>query len=219
MSDAPGNIAELRQRDPTAAERSRRCRRRKKRAAVTPVVAPETVPALTSTVTLDKVETPVATVTRDSVTVDVAAIAAALALTSVSKFFGVVGMTAIFTDEPVQVTLMSCTLEGSKLALPNYGGNHHGYDSADALEEYFTESEAKTFSDWLLTYRQTLTAVEPVQFPIMLEGDTILGAILTTPVGGETYFLMIDRSPDYDLPFEVQGYFDIRGCERIAMTA
>ena len=85
--------------------------------------------------------------------------------------------------------------------------------------KYFTESEAKTFSDWLLTYRQTVTAVEPVQFPIMLEGNTILGAILTTPVGGETDFLMIDRSPDYDLPFEVEGYFDIRGCERIAMTA
>jgi len=94
MSDAPGNIAELRQRDPTAAERSRRCRRRKKRAAVTPVVAPETVPALTSTATLDKVETPVATVTRESVTVDVAAIAAALALTSVPGFFGVVGIRA-----------------------------------------------------------------------------------------------------------------------------
>jgi hypothetical protein len=45
-------------------------------------------------VTLDKVETPVATVTRESVTVDVAAIAAALALTSVSGFFGVVGIRA-----------------------------------------------------------------------------------------------------------------------------
>jgi hypothetical protein len=103
--------------------------------------------------------------------------------------------------------------------LPNYGGDYAGYDSADALEEYFTESEAKMFSDWLLTYRQTATAVEPEQFPIMLEGNTILGAIGSTPVGGETNFLMISRSPDYDLPFQVEGYFDVRGCERIAMTA
>jgi hypothetical protein len=102
---------------------------------------------------------------------------------------------------------------GVRDLLPNYGGNHHGYDSADALEEYLTESEAETFSDWVLTYRQTATGVEPVQFPIMLEGNTILGSIGSTAVGGETGFLTISRSPDYALPFKVEGYFDIRGCE------
>jgi hypothetical protein len=69
-------------------------------------------------VTIDKVETPVATVTRDSVTVDVAAIAAALALTSASGFFGVVGMTAIFTAEPVPVTLINKTRAQAVRALP-----------------------------------------------------------------------------------------------------
>ncbi|MGA8649994.1 MAG: hypothetical protein WB677_05130 [Xanthobacteraceae bacterium] len=103
--------------------------------------------------------------------------------------------------------------------LPNYTGSYHDYDSADALEEYFTESEAKAFGDWLQVHRRTAVTTEAVQFPIILEDNAILGAIGTTPVGGETGFLLMPAAPDYGFPFNVWGYFDVRDCEPIAKSA
>jgi len=111
VSDAP-NIAELRPRDRTGAERARRYRRRKKRAESAPAVTPKTVPA----VTLDKVETSIVTVTRDSLTVNVLALAAAASLAGVSAFFAITGMTAIYSAAAVPIMVMTGVIEASKLA-------------------------------------------------------------------------------------------------------
>lgn len=99
-------------------------------------------------------------------------------------------------------------------AIPDYaGGDYHGYDSADHLEEYFTEDEAKALTDWLAAHRKcTTTTIEPGKFP-QQENGRIFMALGSIPVGGETDFLMIGKSPDYDLPFKAWGYYDLRGWE------
>jgi hypothetical protein len=103
VSDAP-NIAQLRPRDRTGAERQKRFRKRKRDAAVT-VTANPTAPIAV---------TPAPRVTRNGT--DLAAFGAALALTSTSGYFGIVGMTAIFTAAAGAVTAITTVLEGSKLA-------------------------------------------------------------------------------------------------------
>jgi hypothetical protein len=95
-------------------------------------------------------------------------------------------------------------------AIPDYTGDHHGYDRADRLEEYFTADEAKALTDWLATHHKCPTTIEPVQFP---QPDNTL-SLRAVPIGGGTDFLTIGDSPDYDLPFKSWGYYDVRGCHR-----
>jgi hypothetical protein len=97
-------------------------------------------------------------------------------------------------------------------AIPDYEGSYHGYDTADHLEEYFTEHEAKAFVDWLEAFRPqcAATMMEQVQFP---RPNNIM-SFRSIPVGGAQDFLMTGDAPDYALPFKVWGYYDLRGCIR-----
>jgi hypothetical protein len=99
--------------DRTNALRQRRYRRRRKRAAITPnvtapisSVTPQPMPAVTPS--------PV-TASRNGVVVDAAALVAATALASVSAFFAVTGMVAIYSAAAVPIMVMTAILEGSKL--------------------------------------------------------------------------------------------------------
>jgi hypothetical protein len=83
VSDAP-NITQLGPRDRSGAERRKRFRKRKRDAAVT----------VTANLTAPIAVTPAPRVTRNGT--DLAAFRAALALTSTSGYFGIVGMTAIY---------------------------------------------------------------------------------------------------------------------------
>jgi hypothetical protein len=76
------------------------------------------------------------------------------------------------------------------------------------LGEHFTEDEARALTDWLAEHRKCATTIEPVKLP---EPDNVM-SFNEMPVGGETDFLMIDEAPEYDLPFKVNGHFDVRGC-------
>jgi hypothetical protein len=79
-----------------------------------------------------------------------------------------------------------------------------------ALEELFTEEEARPFIEWARTHRDDTTAkMEEAKLPLE---NNIMG-IGAVPVGGGTDFLMISSVDDYDLPFEVWGFVDVRKCE------
>jgi hypothetical protein len=82
-------------------------------------------------------------------------------------------------------------------------GPHYG-------PEQFTEDEAKALTDWLAAHRKCSTTIEPVEFP---RPDNVM-SFNEIPVGGENDFLMISESPDYDLPFKVDGHYDVRVCHR-----
>jgi hypothetical protein len=93
-----------------------------------------------------------------------------------------------------------------------------GYDATDeyrsycesAVEELFTADEARAFVEFLRTRRNDTSAtIKPATLPIE-RNQMGHGAI---PVGGGPDFLTISDSLDYDLPFKVWGYFDVRNCE------
>jgi hypothetical protein len=95
--------------------------------------------------------------------------------------------------------------------IQDYMGGYHGYDAADRLGEYFTETEARAFVDWVRVHRNDDTAtIEQANLPIA----NCSMAFNAIPVGGEQDFLMIGEAADYDLPFTVDGYFDVRFCEQ-----
>ncbi len=89
--------------DRTNALRQRRYRKRRRRSAVT-VSVTQATPAVT----------PKLTAPRNGVTSAVAFLAAG-ALTSVSGYFGIVGLTSVFAAAAIPVTAMAAVLEGSKL--------------------------------------------------------------------------------------------------------
>jgi hypothetical protein len=97
-------------------------------------------------------------------------------------------------------------------AIKHYDPDHPLTEYAQtALAEYFTEGEASAFVEWLKAHRNDTTAtVEQATLPI--EKNAMPFSAM--PVGGENDFLMTGRSADYNLPFKVWGYFDLRGCER-----
>ena len=84
-----------------------------------------------------------------------------------------------------------------------------GVYGTDYLDECFTEDEAKAFTAWLKQHRKTDAAILPVKLPIPNDRFPFGGI----PAGGETDFLMIAQSPDYDLKFGVWGFYDLRGGE------
>jgi hypothetical protein len=82
--------------------------------------------------------------------------------------------------------------------------------SEEAVEELFTKDEADTFVAWARANRNGGdTMIREYALPVQ-NNIMPLGAI---PVGGPQNFLMIDRSPDYNLPFKAWGYYDTRNCE------
>jgi hypothetical protein len=96
-------------------------------------------------------------------------------------------------------------------AISNYDKDDHGSAYAElALEEFFTDDEAKALVDWLAAHRPrySATTVKRAKLPI---GNNVMGTG-GVPVGGGPDFLTTSESADYDLPFEAWAFFDVRGC-------
>ena len=72
-------------------------------------------------------------------------------------------------------------------------------DEAQALKDYIDQNHGE----------ETTTTIKKAELPI---ANTSMGAG-AMPVGGGNDFKMLDRAPNYSLPFKVWGYFDLRGCE------
>jgi hypothetical protein len=96
-------VTAFRKTDLTAAARARRYRRRRRQRAVT--VAPRHARG------------------RDGVTV-IVTLAAALALTCISGFFGIVGMSAVYAAATVPITVMVGVLEAAKLTSAGWLARH-----------------------------------------------------------------------------------------------
>jgi hypothetical protein len=93
-----------------------------------------------------------------------------------------------------------------------------GYDATDelrfycqaAVEEFFTEDEAQMFVEYIRTHHDDKSAtIEPATLPI--ESNRMGNGAMA--VGGNTDFLRLDHSLDYDLPFKVWGFYSLTGCE------
>jgi hypothetical protein len=73
-----------------------------------------------------------------------------------------------------------------------------------------TKEEASLLVAFLRVHLNDETAtIEPAELPI---ASNTLG-VGTIPTGGGPDHLLIADSPDYDLPFKVSGFYDVRGCE------
>jgi len=85
-----------------------------------------------------------------------------------------------------------------------------------AIDEMFSESEANLLKQYLDRchsgdFPLPVTRIDKVELPIKMNQ----GAMGALAVGGLTDFYMLHRRPNYDLPFKVEGYFDLRGCEPV----
>jgi hypothetical protein len=89
------------------------------------------------------------------------------------------------------------------------GDNRYAGFAEMALEGYFTEVEATALVEWLRVHRNNIASITPVKLPI--ESNTC--NVSSIAMGGETDFLMVGKSKDYDLPFKAWAYFDVRGCD------
>jgi hypothetical protein len=90
-------------------------------------------------------------------------------------------------------------------AVSCYDGDQY---SEFAVDELFTEDEAKQLIEWVRSRRGDATAtLIPVELPVQ-PNEMPFYAI---PSGGGPDFLMISDSDDYDLPFKAKGFHDVRG--------
>ena len=87
-----------------------------------------------------------------------------------------------------------------------------GYPEA-AIDGFFTEAEAVALKAYLDREHghEGVTTIKEIQLPIP---NNTLG-VSAIPVGGGTDFLMLYKEPAYDLEFQVEGYYDLRGRELI----
>ncbi len=89
--------------------------------------------------------------------------------------------------------------------IADYVPDDDAYYAEAAIDEAFSEDEARQLKDWLDATRGGTTAIEEMELPIA-HNTMALSAI---PVGGGTDFLMICEAHD-SLPFKAMGYFDLR---------
>jgi hypothetical protein len=83
-----------------------------------------------------------------------------------------------------------------------------------AVEELFTDDEAKAFVEFLRTHRDdAYRQIEIVPHSLPIARNQMGHGPLA--VGGKSGFLRIGESDDYDLSFGVWGYYDLRigNCE------
>jgi hypothetical protein len=80
----------------------------------------------------------------------------------------------------------------------------------DAIEELFTDSEARQFVEFARTKRNDSTATIKAA-PLPFESNVF--PVSALPTGGGPDFLRIYKADDYDLPFKVIGFYDVRWCE------
>jgi len=82
----------------------------------------------------------------------------------------------------------------------------------NAIDELFSEDEAAAWAAWLRKNRPGEHAVTEAKLPYPPD----IMPITAIPLGGEQDCLMIWRSRGYDLPFKVEGYFDLRHYEPVS---
>lgn len=87
----------------------------------------------------------------------------------------------------------------------------------DLLDEMFTEDEARKLIVWLNANRPgTHVRAEETTTPIKAREDgALMIGIGAIPVGGLQDCLTPNEA-QWDLPFEVQGYYNLRYCEEVA---
>lgn len=88
-----------------------------------------------------------------------------------------------------------------------------GY-SEGAIDESFTKQEA----DQLVTYLQREHKEAILETNIVEEKLPIASNSMgfgATPVGGGDGFYMLEKEKNYNLPFKIWGYFDLRNCKNV----
>jgi hypothetical protein len=81
-----------------------------------------------------------------------------------------------------------------------------------AIDELFSEDEAAAWAAWLRKNRHGEHAVTEAKLPYL--PNTM--PISATPFSGDQGCLMIWKSPGYDLPFKVEGYYDLQHYEPVS---
>jgi hypothetical protein len=94
--------------------------------------------------------------------------------------------------------------------IQNYDGDLY---SKDLIDELFTEQEACDLKEYIDRVHGDagVTTIEEWKLPIHNQ-QMGYGA---RSVGGGDDFYMLDKDPEYSLPFGVNGYFDLVDCELI----
>jgi hypothetical protein len=91
--------------------------------------------------------------------------------------------------------------------------DEHALYKEMAIEELFTAAEANLLKEYLdRDHRDAATTIiEKLDLP--LANNVVgIGAIV---VGGGDDFYLLHREPEYSLPFKVEGYFNLVGCELV----
>jgi hypothetical protein len=88
-----------------------------------------------------------------------------------------------------------------------------GFYSEDYIDRLFTEDEAsqvKQYLDQEHGHEGTTTITEE---PLPVANNVM--SVAAIAVGGGDDFYMLDKEPEYSLPFKVEGYFNLVGCELV----
>ena len=82
-----------------------------------------------------------------------------------------------------------------------------------AVDELFTFDEANALKQYLDRHHgaEDETTIEKAEIPLANN----VGGIGAIAVGGGDDFYELHKEPEYSLPFKVEGYFDLVGCELI----
>ena len=91
--------------------------------------------------------------------------------------------------------------------------DYNDYSPEECIDEMFELDEAQALKDYIdQNYGEAgVTTIEKATLPIA-KNRIGWGGI---PAGGGQDFYMLDKAPGYTLPFKVEGYFDLRGCELV----
>jgi hypothetical protein len=83
----------------------------------------------------------------------------------------------------------------------------------EAIDEMLSAEEAEALAAWLRKHRPQYgePKITEAELPI---GPNTMG-VSGIPLGGGQDVLLTGEAPDYDLPFKVGGYYDLRHYERI----
>jgi len=109
-------------------------------------------------------------------------------------------------DEEPPVPYSEAIADYDQLSAEDGGRDYvHGH-----VDELFTEAEAKVFQAYLSAVHGEGATLKEVILPMNCTGQLPTGAF---PVGGGTDFYLISEEPEYNLRFQVLGFFDVCECE------